>query len=119
MTTTPDPFELGTHVEMPAPEAVEVDGPDHRADPKPNAFWRTLVQVGPAAALSLLVILPEVLEQIVDSFGDTLPPNLYAALVAITAGVTLAAGILAKVMAIPSVQVWLAKYLPMFAANKK
>lgn len=95
-------------------------GPDHRAETKPNApFWRTLLQVGPAAALSLLVILPEVLQSVLDGFGDSLPPGLYAALVAITAAVTLAAGILAKVMAHPAVQGWLAKYLPLFAATKK
>lgn len=96
-----------------------VPGADHRAETKPNAFWRTLLQVGPAAALSLLVILPEILEEIVGSFGDTLPPNLYGALVAITAGVTLVAGILAKLMAMPAVQAWFEKYLPLFGSTKK
>lgn len=96
-----------------------VPGPDHRAEAKPNAFWRTLLQVGPAAALSLLVILPQILQEVVDSFGDSLPAGLYGALVAITAGVTLVAGILAKIMAMPVVQGWLAKYVPLFAATKK
>ena len=96
-----------------------VPGPDHRAEAKPNAFWRTLLQVGPGAALGLLVILPQILQEVVDSFGDSLPAGLYGALVAITAAVTLIAGIMAKIMAIPAVQVWLAKYVPLFAATKK
>lgn len=100
-------------------ENVDLPGPDHRAEPKSNAFWRTLLQVGPAAALSLLVILPEILQMVVDSFGESLPPRVYAVLAAITAGVTLVAGILAKVMAMPVVQAWLAKYAPLFAATKK
>lgn len=115
---SPDPFHPDAPVEMPAVDRVP--GPDHRAEPKPNApFWRTLLQVGPAAALSLLVILPEVLQSVLDGFGDSLPPGLYGALVAITAAVTLVAGILAKVMSLPSVQGWLAKYLPIFASSKK
>lgn len=115
--TTNDPFEPDAPVEMPA--VPDVPGPDHRADDgKPNAFLRTIVQVGPAAAVFLLVVLPEVLQMVVDSFGESLPAGLYGALVAITAGITLIAGILAKVMALPSVQGWLAKYVPMFAATK-
>lgn len=94
-------------------------GPDHRAEPKQNAFWRTFVQVGPAAAISLLLILPQVLQSIVDGFGRDLPPELYAWLVSVTAGITLAASILAKVMARPDVQEWLAKYAPFLAATKK
>lgn len=86
---------------------------------KPNAFWRTVLQVGPAAALALLLILPQVLKEILDTFGQDLPPGLYAALAALTTALTLTAAILAKVMARPDVQAWLAKYLPLFAATKK
>ena len=100
---------------------AERSGPSHRAgtDPKSNAFWRTILQVGPAAALGLLLLLPAVLQDVLDTFGDSLPRGLYAALVGITAAVTLIAGILAKVMARPDVQRWLAQYLPFFAADKK
>jgi hypothetical protein len=99
-------------------EPVDLPGPDHRAPAKSNAFWRTFLQVGPAAALGLLVILPQVLQSIVDGFGRELPPDVYAALVAFTAGITLIASIAAKVMARPDVQGWLAKYVPFFAATK-
>lgn len=107
---------------MPA-EGFEPDrapGPDHRAVPeKPNAFWRTMLQVGPAAAVSLLLILPAILQDVLNAYGESMPPGLYAALAATTAGVTLVAGILAKLMARPDVQDWLAKYAPLFAATRK
>lgn len=107
----PEPIDPAAPVDLP--------GPDHRADPKPNAFWRTLLQVGPPAALSLLVILPAVLQDVLNSFGESLPPGLYAALVGITATLTLISAILAKLMARPDVQRWLAQYAPFFAATKK
>lgn len=89
-----DPFDPDAPVEMPAVDRVP--GPDHRAEAKPNAFWRTLLQVGPPAVLGLLVILPQILQEVVDSFGDSLPAGLYGVLVAITAAVTLIAGILRR-----------------------
>lgn len=105
---------------MESSDTVDLPGPDHRAETKPNApFWRTLLQVGPAAAVSLLLILPAILQDVLDTFGTTLPAGVYAALAAITAALTLAAGILAKLMARPDVQGWLAQYLPIFAATKK
>lgn len=102
-------------------EPVDVPGPDHRAEPagKPNAFWRTILQVGPAAAVSLLLILPQILQEILDAYGEALPPEVYAWLAGVTATVTLVAGILAKVMSMPRVQEWLAKYARFFAAEKK
>lgn len=100
-------------------EPVDIPGPDHRAPVTPNAFWRTFLQVGPAAALSLLVILPQILQSILDGFGRELPPDVYAALVGITGGLTLTSAIIAKVMARPDVQAWLAHYAPFFSATKK
>lgn len=97
----------------------ETQGPRHAAAPTSNAFWRTMLQVGPAAAVALLLILPAVLQSILDGFGRQLPPELYAWLVSITATITLIASIAAKVMARPDVQAWLAKYAPFFAATKK
>jgi hypothetical protein len=101
---------------------INVPGPDHLAvkPTAPNkAFWRTFLQVGPTAALGLLVILPEVLESIVEGFGRQLPPDVYGALVGITAAVTLAASIAAKVMANPRVIAWTAQYAPFFSPQKQ
>lgn len=100
-------------------EPVDLPGPDHRAETgKPNAFWRTILQVGPAAALSFLLLLPQVLEEILEAYGEQLPPAVYAWLVGATATVTLIAGILAKVMSMPRVQAFIAQYLPFFRATK-
>lgn len=103
-------------------ERVDLPGPDHRAAPAtdPNkAFWRTALQVGPMAALSLLVILPQVLQEILDGFGDQLPPGLYSLLVATTAALTLIAAVAARVMANARVIEWTRKYAPFFAPTKK
>lgn len=84
-----------------------------------KAFWRTALQVGPAAALGLLVILPSVLQSIVDGFGRELPPDIYQALVGITATLTLISAIIAKIMAHPGVIAWTRKYAPFFAPEKR
>lgn len=103
--------------------AAETPGPDHRAVVVPTApakaFWRTALQVGPAAAVSLLLILPSVLQDILDNFGRQLPPDLYPVLVSITAGVTLVASILARLMANARVIEWTRKYAPFFAPQKQ
>lgn len=84
-----------------------------------KAFWRTILQVGPAAALALLVILPEILQDIVDGFGRDLPPDLYGWLVAVTGALTLTAGIVARVMANAKLIAFFRKYAPLFAPDKK
>jgi hypothetical protein len=102
--------------------SIGTPGPDHRAVVVPTApnkaFWRTALQVGPAAALALLGILPPLLQSIVDGFGRELPPELYTYLVSITAGVTLVASIAAKIMANQPVIDWFKKYAPFFAPQK-
>lgn len=103
---------------------VDLPGPDHRAETTgaaaPNkAFWRTALQVGPFAAVSLLLILPQVLQSILDGFGRELPPEVYGVLVSITATLTLVAAIAAKVMANPAVVEWTRKYVPFFAPQKQ
>jgi hypothetical protein len=103
-------------------EPIDRPGPDHRAEPalNPNkAFWRTALQVGPLAAVSLLLILPEILQSIVDGFGRDLPPEVYGVLVSITGGITLVAAITAKVMANAKAIEWFRKYAPFFAPDKK
>ena len=102
---------------------IDIPGPDHRAEPTgaaaPNkAFWRTALQVGPAAAFALLLILPQLLQSILDGFGRELPPEIYGILASITAGVTLTAAIAAKVMANQPVIDWFKKYVPFFAPQK-
>ena len=103
-------------------EPVDLPGPDHRAEPAtdPNkAFWRTALQVGPAAALGLLVILPQVLQDILDNFGEQLPPGLYSLLAATVVTLTLVSSIAARIMANAKVIEWTRKYVPFFSPTKK
>lgn len=123
-------------------EPTDIPGPDHRAEGPEHAsitfinedgtpvvptqqqypwkaFWRTILQVGPAAALGLLVILPQLLQEILDFYGHQLPGEIYTALVSVTAALTLVAGIAAKVMANARAIEWFRKYAPFFAPEKK
>jgi hypothetical protein len=99
------------------------DGPDHRAEPvatEPNkAFWRTVLQVGPAAVLALVGILPEVIQEIVNGFGQHLPEGLRLWLLATAAALTAAAATIARVMALPRVIELTRKYAPFFSPTKK
>lgn len=63
---------------------------------------RTLVQVAIPAFLGFAVVLPQIIEAVPES-------QLRAWLLAVSAGVTVVAGALAKIMAIPAVNAWLIK----------
>ena len=120
--TEPTPGEFRIDGAIDPAHITDVPGPDHRAATgaaAPNkAFWRTALQVGPAAALALLLVLPQLLQSILDGFGRELPPELYGYLAAVTAGVTLVASIAAKIMANQPVIDWFKKYAPFFAPQK-
>ena len=113
----------GVGTPTPLPPAVDRPGPDHRADVSvsvPNkAFWRTMLQVGPAALLSLVLILPAVIQDVVDGFGQHLPDGFRLWLLGVAGFLTLAASIAARVMANPSVQEWLRTYAPFFSLPTK
>lgn len=64
---------------------------------------RTVVQVAIPSFIALAAGLPILLEQA----KVFVSPQLYAALVGLAAGITVVAGVLAKVMANPTVNGWL------------
>jgi hypothetical protein len=66
-----------------------------------RATVRTILQVGIPAILAL----PAIVQAVVDELGGTLPPNITAALVAVGAVLTALAALLARLMAIPAVEV--------------
>jgi hypothetical protein len=103
--------------------ASATPGPDHRAPDvvttaPSKAFWRTALQVGPVALLSLVVILPSIIQDVVDQFGAHLPENFRVWLTGFAAVLTLIASIIAHVMARPDVIAWTRKYVPFFAPTK-
>jgi len=103
-------------------EPIDVPGPDHRAEPvltPAKAGWRTVLQVGPAAILSLVVILPMIIEDIVDGFGRQLPDELRVWLLGAALFLTTVAAVAARIMARKEVLDWFTKYAPFFALPKK
>lgn len=74
-----------------------------------RATLRTIVQVGVPAFVALVLVLPLILQAIVEELGAVLPPSLTAWLVSAAAAITALAGAVARIMAIPAVNAWLAK----------
>lgn len=68
-----------------------------------RATLRTVLQVGLPAFGVLLLVLPEVLQAILDGMGETLPPGFRLWLLGAAAAVTALAGTLARIAAIPGV----------------
>ena len=93
----------------------DVPGPDHRADVPTQVAHpgvttaRTIVQTAIPALLVLVVIVPEILQAVVDGMGESLPDGLRLWLLGAAAFVTAVAGTLARIFAIPGVNESLAK----------
>lgn len=65
---------------------------------------RTAVQVAIPTLLALGVVVPQVVQVILDEVGEAMPPRLRLALLGISAGIVTAAAIVTRVMAIPYVE---------------
>ena len=65
---------------------------------------RTILQSIIPTALTLGVVVPEVIEVILEQAGESMPGNVRGWLLAISAGVAATAGALAKIMALPKVE---------------
>jgi hypothetical protein len=111
--------EAGIHGAEIIIDGVPLGAPPTQVQYPWKAFWRTALQVGPQPAVGLLIILPAILQSILDGFGRDLPPEIYVWLVGFTGSITLVASILSKVMARPDVNEWIRKYAPFFAPEKK
>jgi len=86
----------------------------------PNrAALRTAVQTAIPAFVGLLIVLPLIIQAIVDGFGQHLPPSLYLWLTGAAAVITAASATLARISAIPGVIEWTRAYLPWLAPDKK
>lgn len=98
---------------------------DHEAVPATTqarfpwqAAIRTAFQVGIPAFVGLLLILPPIIQTILDGFGQHLPPALYAWLAGAAVVITAASATLARLAALPGVIEWTRKYLPFLAPDK-
>lgn len=74
-----------------------------------KATLRTFIAVGIPTILGLLVVLPEVIQIVLDELGEAMPDGLRLWLAA-AAGVIIALSTAAtRIMAIPAVNAWLTK----------
>lgn len=98
---------------------------DHRAEASTQAAnpgraaLRTAVQTAVPAFLGLLVILPMIIQAIVEGFGQHLPPSMYLWLTGAATAITAASATLARISAIPAVIDWTRRFLPFLAPDKE
>lgn len=98
---------------------------DHAAEPTTQAAnpgraaLRTAVQTAIPAFVGLLVLLPMVIQAILDGFGRHLPPEMYAWLAGAAVVITAASATIARISAIPGVIEWTRKYLPFLAPDQR
>lgn len=74
-----------------------------------KATLRTIVQVGIPALLAFGVVIPQIIDIILETAGETLPVEARAWLLGAGVAVTAVAGAIAKIMALPLVNEWLTK----------
>ena len=65
---------------------------------------RTVLQTIVPAVLALGVVVPEVVQIVLEQSGEAMPDGLRASLLAVSAGIAAVAGALAKIMALPKVE---------------
>ena len=98
---------------------------EHRAETATQAEFpgraaaRTALAVGVPAFLGLLVILPLIIQEIVDGFGQHLPDGFRLWLAGAAAAITALSATITRIMAIPGVIEWTRRYLPFLAPDDK
>lgn len=73
---------------------------------------RTALAVGIPALIALVLVLPEILEIVVDEIGVHLPEQLRLWLLGFAGLITAVAAAVTRIMAIPIVNDWLSRYTP-------
>ncbi|NUO59013.1 MAG: hypothetical protein HOV78_20320 [Hamadaea sp.] len=84
-----------------------------------RAVVRTILQVGIPTLLALGLVVPQIVNAILEQLDEAAPAWLRAALLAAAAFVTAAAAIIARIMAIPQVEAFLrsSRFLKWLAAE--
>ncbi|ASR80734.1 hypothetical protein SEA_SHADE_29 [Arthrobacter phage Shade] len=80
---------------------------------------RTFVQVGIPAFIAFAALVPEVLQLVLDQFGQALPDSVRLALLGIAGLITGVAALLARLMALPKAVEFARKYMPWLAPDSK
>ena len=84
-----------------------------------RATIRTAVQTGIGAFVGLLVILPLVIQSVLDNVGEQFPEGLRIWLAGLALTITALSATITRVMAIPGVIDWTRTYLPWLAPDSK
>lgn len=84
-----------------------------------RATLRTFVQALIPTILALALVVPEVVKIILDETGEAMPEKFRLVLLGISGAVAAVAAILARVMAIPAVEMLLRRYIPGLSAAPK
>lgn len=97
---------------------------DHRAEVTQAAYpWRavirTIVEVGIPAFLAFALLVPEIIEAILDQFGEQLPEGVRLWLLGVAALVTGMAAVITRIMALPRAIDFARRYLPWLAPDKQ
>lgn len=75
-----------------------------------KAALRTAVQVGIPTVLTLAVVLPMIIEIVLDEFGEQMPDGLRLWLLAAAGVITGVSLVLTRIMAIPAVNAFLTRF---------
>lgn len=84
-----------------------------------RAVVRTIVEVGIPAFLAFALLVPEIIQAILDQFGEQLPDGVRLWLLGVAALVTGVAAVITRIMALPRAIDFARKYLPWLAPDKK
>jgi mannitol-specific phosphotransferase system IIBC component len=84
-----------------------------------RATIRTAIQTAIPAFLGLLWLVPLIIQEVVEGFGQHLPDGFRLWLGAAAVVITAAAATLTRIMAIPGVIEWTRAYLPWLAPDRK
>ena len=84
-----------------------------------RAVIRTVVEVGIPAFLALALLVPEIVQVILDQFGEQLPAGARVWLLAVAALNTGVAAVITRILALPRAIDFARKYLPWLAPDKK
>lgn len=84
-----------------------------------RAVVRTIVEVGIPAFLAFALLVPEIIQAVLDQFGEQLPEGVRLWLLGVAALVTGVAAVITRIMALPRAIDFARKYLPWLAPDKK
>lgn len=85
----------------------------------PNrSMWRTMVQAAVPAFLSGVVLLPWIIDVILDGYGQDMPDPVRAWLIGFAAFITVTAGVVARIMSNPAVDLWIRQHIKKLAPSE-